>query len=185
VNEAVTRERSAWEMGCDRGGSQSRHELDRPDPVSLLRSRRPRRARLHRGSHSQSDGACRGGSRRLQREDDAGAKHAVRQPKRSGCKRCRRVLRDRDDPVVQRLRDPSSGKGRRNRATVANNFTLAHEIGHVLGLSHIAGEPCGPGFTPTALMTACSTSLLTGTPPPTTSAAEAGTMLGSGLTAPC
>jgi hypothetical protein len=70
-------------------------------------------------------------------------------------------------------------------ATIASRFTLAHEIGHVLGLNHTAGEVCGAGVTPTALMTGCGTGLLTGTPPPTISAAEAATMHGSGLTVPC
>jgi hypothetical protein len=69
--------------------------------------------------------------------------------------------------------------------SIASNFTLAHEIGHVLGLQHIVGEPCGPAFTPTALMTACSTSSLTGTPPPTISATEASTMLSSSDAVPC
>jgi hypothetical protein len=69
--------------------------------------------------------------------------------------------------------------------TIASNFTLAHEIGHVLGLQHITGEPCGSGFTPTALMTACSTSALAATPPPTISATEAATMLASADTVPC
>jgi hypothetical protein len=69
--------------------------------------------------------------------------------------------------------------------TIASNFTMAHEIGHVLGLNHTAGETCTPGVAPTTLMTGCSTSLLTGTPPPTISAAESRTMHGSPVALQC
>lgn len=56
-------------------------------------------------------------------------------------------------------------------ASVASQWTLAHEVGHVLGLAHVATDPCAgcgnpatAGFTPTRLMTCCGTGLLTGMP---------------------
>ncbi len=53
-------------------------------------------------------------------------------------------------------------------ADVASLWTLAHEVGHVLGLGHIAGEKNAGGVCvtpdPTRLMTGCSTSAITGTP---------------------
>jgi hypothetical protein len=63
----------------------------------------------------------------------------------------------------------------------ASRWTLAHEIGHVLGLNHLAGENCNtPGYVPSSLMTGCGTSLIT-VPLPSLSSGEAGTMSGSGL----
>lgn len=58
-------------------------------------------------------------------------------------------------------------------ATVASLWTLAHEVGHVLGLGHIAGEhkdcpaadaECCSTPDNTRLMTGCSTDNITGTP---------------------
>jgi outer membrane protein OmpA-like peptidoglycan-associated protein len=44
---------------------------------------------------------------------------------------------------------------------IASQWTLAHEIGHVLGLNHVSSEPCDdPAFVPTRLMTGCGTGLL-------------------------
>jgi hypothetical protein len=55
--------------------------------------------------------------------------------------------------------------------SIASPWSLAHEVGHVFGLSHVAtdscsncGNPDDPAFIPTRLMTCCGTSLLTGTP---------------------
>jgi hypothetical protein len=66
-------------------------------------------------------------------------------------------------------------------AQIASLWTLAHELGHVLGLSHITGEKDAAGncVTPdtTRLMTGCSTSNITGTP--TLSQAEINTITGS------
>jgi len=69
----------------------------------------------------------------------------------------------------------------------ASRWTLAHEVGHVLSLSHIAGEKNAqdkcvtPDFT--RLMTGCGTSNITGTP--TISAAEIATMLSSPFMKKC
>ncbi len=50
-------------------------------------------------------------------------------------------------------------------AEIASQWTLAHEVGHVLSLNHVTGEPCAnPAFTPTRLMTGCGTGRLKGTP---------------------
>jgi hypothetical protein len=53
-------------------------------------------------------------------------------------------------------------------AQIASQWTLAHEVGHVLGLPHIPGETDAAGtcVTPdfTRLMTGCSTNSITGTP---------------------
>jgi outer membrane protein OmpA-like peptidoglycan-associated protein len=69
-------------------------------------------------------------------------------------------------------------------ASNASQWTLAHETAHVLGLPHVAGEPCGnPAFRPTRLMTRCGTNRLAGLP--TLLAGEITTMLGSALTLPC
>jgi hypothetical protein len=69
----------------------------------------------------------------------------------------------------------------------ASAWTLAHEVGHVLGLRHISGEKNAKGkcVTPdfTRLMTGCGTSNIAGTP--TITAAEIATMQGSGLTKRC
>ena len=47
----------------------------------------------------------------------------------------------------------------------ASQWTLAHEVGHVLGLNHPANEMCPPaGPSPTVLMTGCGTALIVGTP---------------------
>jgi hypothetical protein len=55
--------------------------------------------------------------------------------------------------------------------SVASPWSLAHEVGHVLGLAHVGSDPCfncgnadDPTFAPTRLMTCCGTSLLTGVP---------------------
>jgi hypothetical protein len=77
-------------------------------------------------------------------------------------------------------------------AQTASPWTLAHEIGHVLGLAHIPGEntscPAGnpnccstPDFT--RLMTGCGTGNITGTP--TLAPAEINTMNASTLTPTC
>jgi hypothetical protein len=77
-------------------------------------------------------------------------------------------------------------------AQIASPWTLAHEVGHVLGLSHISGEHTGcpptnpqccstPDFT--RLMTGCGTSNIAGTP--TVSQAEINTMRASGFTFQC
>jgi hypothetical protein len=78
-------------------------------------------------------------------------------------------------------------------ARIASRWTLAHEVGHVLGLDHITGEntncpPPGPPNccdTPdfTRLMTGCGTGNITGTP--TISRDEINTMDNSNLTNPC
>jgi hypothetical protein len=69
----------------------------------------------------------------------------------------------------------------------ASAWTLAHEVGHVLGLRHLTGEKNAKGkcVTPdfTRLMTGCGTSNIAGTP--TISVAEIATMQGSGLTKRC
>jgi hypothetical protein len=73
----------------------------------------------------------------------------------------------------------------------ASQWTLAHEVGHVLGLNHISGEHQGcPSTDPeccgsadfTRLMTGCSTSNITGTP--TISQGEINTLIASNLTNP-
>jgi hypothetical protein len=70
---------------------------------------------------------------------------------------------------------------------IASQWSLAHEVGHVLGLDHIATEASSttgscivPGFVPTRLMTGCGTGLIAGTP--TLSATEITTMRDSSLT---
>src|SRR5262249_18661831 len=48
----------------------------------------------------------------------------------------------------------------------ASRWTMAHEVGHVLGLSHMAGDECGAaGSVPTRLMTGCGTGLIVVNPP--------------------
>jgi hypothetical protein len=69
-------------------------------------------------------------------------------------------------------------------AEIASQWTLAHEVGHVLGLNHVGGEPCrNPNFVPTQLMTDCGTGRLRGTP--TLSNPEITTMDQSSLTVNC
>jgi hypothetical protein len=69
-------------------------------------------------------------------------------------------------------------------AQAASAWTLAHEVGHVLGLSHITPETCPPtGPSPTRLMTGCGTALITGTP--TLAQGEINTMNASNLTPAC
>jgi hypothetical protein len=64
---------------------------------------------------------------------------------------------------------------------VASQWTLAHEVGHVLGLDHLTGENCGdPMYVPTRLMTGCGTGRITGLP--TLSQNEMTTMDSSNLT---
>jgi hypothetical protein len=67
--------------------------------------------------------------------------------------------------------------------SVASNFTLAHEIGHVMGLNHLAGEVCS-ATPPTALMTGCGTGTIV-TANPTLSTAEINAMLRSPIALPC
>lgn len=75
---------------------------------------------------------------------------------------------------------------------IAPEWTLAHEVGHVLGLDHIAGEHTAcpatnlqccstPDFT--RLMTGCGTGNINGIP--TLDASEIDTMTGSDLNRPC
>jgi hypothetical protein len=70
-------------------------------------------------------------------------------------------------------------------AQTASQWTLAHEVGHVLGLGHLTPETCPNlgGPTPTRLMTGCGTGLLAGTP--TVSQGEINTMIASNLTPAC
>jgi hypothetical protein len=77
-------------------------------------------------------------------------------------------------------------------AQMASPWTLAHEVGHVLGLPHISGENMGcPAATPTCcstanfarLMTGCGTANIAGVP--TLSADEIDDMQGSSLTEEC
>jgi hypothetical protein len=77
-------------------------------------------------------------------------------------------------------------------AQIASQWTLAHEVGHVLPLEHIPGEHQGCPATmplccstpdPTRLMTGCSTSNIIGTP--TFDQGEINTMTSSPLTRPC
>lgn len=85
-----------------------------------------------------------------------------------------------------------SGKPGAVISFIASPWTLAHEVGHVLGLSHIQGEHQGcPDFdleccnTPnrTRLMTGCSTTRIVGTP--TVDQAEINTMTSNNLTRQC
>jgi len=67
---------------------------------------------------------------------------------------------------------------------VASEWTLAHEVGHVLELNHVTGEICPPtGSPPTRLMTGCGTGRIIGTP--TITQNEIDTMDNSNLTNPC
>lgn len=77
-------------------------------------------------------------------------------------------------------------------AQAASAWTLAHEVGHVLGLAHISGENTNcPSTNPrccstpdfTRLMTGCGTGNITGTP--TVSQVEINTMIASNLTPAC
>ena len=67
--------------------------------------------------------------------------------------------------------------------SIASDFTLAHEIGHVMGLNHLAGEVCS-ATPPTALMTGCGTGSIV-TANPTLSAAEVNQMLRSPVALAC
>jgi hypothetical protein len=79
----------------------------------------------------------------------------------------------------------SPSQGAAAIAQIASQWTLAHEVGHVLGLSHISGENAPACTTPnfTRLMTSCSTSSITGTP--TVVQSEIDTMKGTNLTQRC
>ncbi|PWI19328.1 hypothetical protein DI272_38100 [Streptomyces sp. Act143] len=67
-------------------------------------------------------------------------------------------------------------------AQTATRWTLAHEVGHVLGLNHVPGERCErPDFRPTRLMTGCGTGRITDLPPDLIGS-EGSTMDGSSLT---
>lgn len=77
-------------------------------------------------------------------------------------------------------------------SSIASQWTLAHEVGHVLNLKHIAGEHTGcPAKDPeccntpdrTRLMTGCSTSKIIGTP--TLAQSEINTMTSNDLTHQC
>jgi outer membrane protein OmpA-like peptidoglycan-associated protein len=76
-------------------------------------------------------------------------------------------------------------------SNIASQWTLAHEVGHVLGLNHATGEPCDPECDrnpdsttpPTRLMTCCGTDGLVSTP--TLAPAESTTMDASPLTVTC
>jgi hypothetical protein len=64
----------------------------------------------------------------------------------------------------------------------ATQWTLAHEVGHVLGLNHLSNENCNnPTYMPTRLMTGCGTARITNLPPDLV-AAEIDTMNNSNLT---
>jgi hypothetical protein len=66
----------------------------------------------------------------------------------------------------------------------ASQWTLAHEVGHVLSLRHVEGEPCtNLSFVPTRLMTACGTGRITATP--NLIQGEANSMDASSLTNAC
>jgi hypothetical protein len=67
--------------------------------------------------------------------------------------------------------------------SIASDFTLAHEVGHVMGLNHTAGEVCST-TPPTTLMTGCGTGSIV-TANPTLSAAEINQMLRSPVALPC
>ena len=77
-------------------------------------------------------------------------------------------------------------------AQASSRWTLAHEVGHVLGLNHISGENTGcPASTPnccstpdfTRIMTGCGTAKITGIP--TVTAGERSTMKSSSLSQTC
>ncbi len=68
-------------------------------------------------------------------------------------------------------------------APIASRWTLAHEVAHVLDCVHVTGESCGPAFTPTVLMTGCSTNTIAGTP--TISSSEVSAMKNSSLSQTC
>jgi len=70
-------------------------------------------------------------------------------------------------------------------AQIASRWTTGHEVGHVLGLSHISGENAPACTTPdfARLMTGCGTGNITGIP--TIVQAEIDTMRGSNLANPC
>lgn len=64
----------------------------------------------------------------------------------------------------------------------ATRWTLAHEVGHVLGLNHLSPETCPPaGAAPIRLMTGCGTGTIVQLPPDLI-AAEGVTMDNSPLT---
>jgi outer membrane protein OmpA-like peptidoglycan-associated protein len=65
----------------------------------------------------------------------------------------------------------------------ASQWSLGHEIGHVLGVSHVVGEICPPAAPPTRLMTGCGTNLITGVP--TLTAGEITNMFASAITQAC
>ena len=75
-------------------------------------------------------------------------------------------------------------------AQIASQWTLAHEIGHVLGLNHFPRGTCLPADcpptapAPTRLMTCCGTGTIT-VATPTITTNEANTMQSSGLVNNC
>jgi hypothetical protein len=78
-----------------------------------------------------------------------------------------------------------SGKPGAVVARFATQWTMIHEIGHVLGLNHLDNENCNAvGYQPTRLMTGCGTGLIIN-PPPDLTDSEINTMIASNLTIKC
>ncbi|NES82740.1 MAG: hypothetical protein F6K10_15780 [Moorea sp. SIO2B7] len=96
------------------------------------------------------------------------------------------------DPGLNGCASYPEGKPGAIVTRTASLWTLAHEVGHVLGLNHIAGEhqgcpdsnrDCCKTADFTRLMTGCSTSNITGTP--TVSSTERNRMQNSSLSVVC